>query len=113
MFNENFSEFLEGTLKKTLSGVDLKDSLDILGESILSYYKDIQVSFAKSFGRRLCYITGAGEELYEPNDKIQVLDGYFILIQNSSVIPELEKEIIISLVKLIIAVKCSINSKKK
>ncbi len=105
MYNEKFSEFIAALLKKALEEVSLEKSVTVLAEDLSQRYKGTQIYFGEKFTTRIAYITGAGKESFEESEKIELNSRYFLFFQNFEQVPLYEKEIIISMCKIITLIK--------
>ncbi|MFD3156937.1 hypothetical protein ACFIJ5_08765 [Haloimpatiens sp. FM7330] len=102
---ENFSHLIEDILKKALKKESLKEAVEITCKCITKYYTHTQIVFAEKLGKRVSYIVGAGEETYNPSRTVILDEKYCIIMQNFSNISFEEEDILVSLFKVILAVK--------
>jgi hypothetical protein len=101
MFRADFKELLRQNLKDALDAPNLKSSLQKMAEAVSKFYPGTKIWFTRRFGKRWSYIAGAGEETYNPPEKIIYLDDYAVFLQNFKDIYFEEKAALSDLFKLI------------
>lgn len=105
MYSEKFKEFIEDVLKEALEGSDLEGAFKIISEALVKRYEGTKVYFAEKFTTRIGYITGSGEESCKSAEKIQLNYKYFVFFQNFEKVPKEDKDMIISLCKIVLLLK--------
>ncbi|MDI3534186.1 MAG: hypothetical protein PWQ82_551 [Thermosediminibacterales bacterium] len=100
--NSMFKHWLKNTLNKILQKESLLETLECLSEEITQKYPNIKIWFTRKYGKRLSYITGNGREHFLPPVKIDISKNYSAFIENLSVVPEKEAEILVSLFKVVL-----------
>ena len=73
---------------KYLSAGNLKSALRLLAEEFVSMFPEIYIRFAKSYGKRKAFITGAGQKNYIKAEEIKLEKDYYLYIEKSSKINE-------------------------
>lgn len=106
MYNKkDFIKLLESILKEILKKEDFKTTVDKVCNSITEYYPNTQISLAEKLGRRLSYIGGSGKETYIPYEVIELNNNYSIVVQNFKEIPLENRDLLISLFKILLVLK--------
>ena len=99
-----FRELIKDLLLRSLSAGDLSRALDAVSESVTTFYPDVKIWFAETLGRRQSFLSGAGKESFLPPERTQLSDRYAVFMQNAQNVPPEEKEILLSIFKIITAI---------
>lgn len=105
MFKTEFKGLLKQCLKEALDSSDLKDSMHKIAKAVSGYYPGTKIWFARRFGKRWSYISGAGKETYNSPEEMAYLEDYAAFLQNFDEVSSDEKEMLTCLFKLVTAVK--------
>lgn len=102
---KSWQSWLKRSLEKALAAESLQLALNSLANSIVKKYPQIQIWFAERLGRRHSFLTGAGKESYREPEKIELAGRYVLFLQNFSSLTEEEKNSIVALCRLVVALK--------
>lgn len=105
MDKTKFKKFVESNLKEAFKQMNLKDAFKMLCENTAEFYSGTQVVFAERFTKRIEYIIGAGTETFMPQEKIELDERYVVFLQSFENVSAYEKDVLVSLFKLVVAVK--------
>jgi len=101
MFSDEFKEMVSSCIAESFRCENLKSALEKSAKIITEFYPDTKLWFAKSFGKRWCFLAGAGTDSFIQPQRIEYQDGYAAFLQNFSFAHEDEKAILIDLFRII------------
>lgn len=101
MFDSKFKDMLVFCLKEALRAESLESSLKKSSEIITSFYPNTKLWFAKRFGKRWSFITGAGADSFTSSQKVEYLEGHAVFLQNFSFKQKKEQEVLMNLFRII------------
>lgn len=105
MFSDKFKEMLVSCLTEAMDAEDLKSALEKSSKIITAFYPNTKLWFAKSFGKRWCFLAGAGTDSFIQPQRIEYQDGYAAFLQNFSFKCEEEKMVLTDLFRIITTVQ--------
>ena len=111
MSKERFEKFLDSALIKVLKAEGLKNSLEKIALVYNEFFPESKIWFAEKLGKRVSYITGAGQESFLKAREFELKDRYLLYLENIE-LSENEREAFINLVNLIIYLKGDKNEFK-
>ncbi|MFW5786921.1 MAG: hypothetical protein ACOC21_01385 [Halanaerobiales bacterium] len=104
MSKDKFKDWIEKAARGALSTENLKEGLDFIVSQFVKKFPGSKIYFAEKLGKRISYISGAGRENYLEAEEIDAGNDYFVYLENIE-LNEREKEILISLIKLVVYIK--------
>ncbi len=102
-----FNAWLENSLQVVLCAKDGVEALNMAAQSVVAYYPGTKIWFFQQFGKRLSYITGAGQESFCESEQIGLSGNYGVFLQNFPNVDDAEKDILISFLKITAALRLS------
>jgi len=104
MSKVEFEEFLDSALLKVLETGGLESSLDKIALVFSEFFPDSKIWFAEKLGKRVSYITGAGQESFLEAREFELKKNYLLYLENIELTGE-EREAFIDFINLIIYIK--------
>lgn len=100
IYRVDFKELIEHNLEEILKHENIKELFGVLCKNTAEFYSGTQVIFSERFTKRVAYVTGAGEETFMPQEKVELDGRYVIFLQGFEKVPHYEKDILIALFKI-------------
>ncbi|WP_446897278.1 hypothetical protein ACSVC9_09640 [Clostridium sp. LBM24168] len=108
IYRVDFKEFIARNLEEILEHGNIKEMFKLLCKNTAEFYSGTQIIFSEKFMKRIAYVTGAGEETFMPQEKIELDDRYVIFLQGFENVSRYEKDTLISIFKIAVAYsRCS------
>ena len=108
MSKTDFAKFLDEVLIKSLEFEGLENSFKKIALVFSEFFPDSKIWFAEKLGKRVSYLTGAGQESFLKAKEFQLRDSYLLYIENIELNEE-EKKIFIDFINLIIYLRDDSN----
>ena len=111
MSKVEFEKFLDSALLKVLKAEGLRNSLEKIALVFSEFFPESKIWFAEKLGKRVSYITGAGEESFLEAGEFELKEKYLLYLENIELTID-EREALIDFINLIIYIKDDKNESK-
>lgn len=108
MSKPDFDKFLNEVLIKVLEVQGLENSFTKIALSFSEFFPDSKIWFAEKLGKRVSYLTGAGQESFLKAKEFKLRANYLLYIENIELSEE-EKNMFIDFINLIIYLRDDSN----